>query len=178
MKRNVVFGSIVAIAMSVGVAAQSGSSSPQTPPSSSSRSSQSVTVTGCLQSGSPSATGTSGTAAGGAAASAESFILANAKVGAGDKAAAGAPSSTATPPSSTAGTSGAASAGSASQYKLTGGSKDDLKKYANSQVEITGKLDSASSSGGAMGGASRSSDSGPTLHVDSVKQISPSCSAQ
>jgi len=113
---------------------------------------------------------------------------------------------------------------SANQYKLTGGSKDDLRRYVNSQVEITGKLENASSSSsGAMGGsatgstaggsatgsatgstaggsatgsatgstaggsatgstaggsASRGSDSGPTLHVDSVRQVSPSCSAQ
>jgi len=113
---------------------------------------------------------------------------------------------------------------SASQYKLVGGNKDDLRRYVNSQVEITGRVDdSASSSGGAMGGgatgagstatgtaagtsatgstatgstatgtatgstatgstasgsASRASDAGPTLNVDSVRQISPSCSAQ
>jgi len=96
---------------------------------------------------------------------------------------------------------------SASQYKLVGGNKDDLRRYVNSQVEITGKVDnSASSSGGAMGGtatgagstatgstaagstatgstaagstASRASDAGPTLNVDSVRQVSPSCSAQ
>jgi len=99
---------------------------------------------------------------------------------------------------------------SASQYKLVGGNKDDLRRYVNSQVEITGKVDnSASSSGAAMGGtatgagstatgstatgsastgstatgsaagtASRASDAGPTLNVDSVRQVSPSCSAQ
>jgi hypothetical protein len=63
----------------------------------------------------------------------------------------------------------------------------------NSQVEITGKLDSAASSSSAMGGgatgstagatatgstASRAGDSGPTLQIDSVRQVSPSCSAQ
>ena len=65
-----------------------------------------------------------------------------------------------------AGTAGSASRSSASQYKLMGGSKSDLTKYVNSKVEIKGKLDSA-------GGAMSSSSSGPTLHVDSVKQISP-----
>ena len=49
-----------------------------------------------------------------------------------------------------------------------GGNKSDLTKYVNSKVEIKGKLDSA-------GGAMSSSSSGPSLHVDSVKQISPSC---
>jgi hypothetical protein len=91
---------------------------------------------------------------------------------------------------------------SATQYKLAGGSKDELRRYVNSQVEITGKIENASSSssgatgststgstaggsatgstagGSASGSASRGSDSGPTLHVDSVRQVSPSCSAQ
>jgi len=126
-------------------------------------------VTGCLQADSASATGTSGAgapgapaggaAAGGGASSSksESFILANASTGSGASGAAGA-----------AGTAGSASGSSASQYKLMGGSKSDLTKYVNSKVEIKGKLDSA-------GGAMSSPSSGPTLHVDSVKQISPSC---
>jgi len=67
-----------------------------------------------------------------------------------------------------AGPAGSASSSSASQYKLTGGSKSDMTKYVNSKVEIKGKLDSA-------GGAMSSSSAGQTLHVDSVKQISPSC---
>jgi len=184
MKRNILFGSVLAAALSVGLAAQSPTGAPQdptAPPSTSPRpspsaqapsakddsSSKSVTVTGCLQADTASATGTSGTAApagggaaaGGAASSSksESFILANASTGSGASGAAGA-----------AGTAGAASGSSASQYKLTGGSKSDLTKYVNSKVEIKGKLDSA-------GGAMSSSSSGPTLHVDSVKQVSPSC---
>ncbi len=183
MKRNILFGSVLAAALSVGLAAQSPTGAPQdptTPPASprpspsaqapsakDDSSSKSVTVTGCLQADSASATGTSGTAApagggaagGGAASSAksESFILANASTGSGASGAAGA-----------AGTAGSASGSSASQYKLTGGSKSDLTKYVNSKVEIKGKLDSA-------GGAMSSPSSGPTLHVDSVKQVSPSC---
>ena len=180
MKRNILFGSVLAAALSVGLGAQAPTGAPQDPaaPPSSPRpapsaqapsakddsSSKSVTVTGCLQADSASATGTSGTAApagggaagGGAASSSksESFILANASTGSGA--------------SGAAGTAGSASGSSASQYKLMGGSKSDLTKYVNSKVEIKGKLDSA-------GGAMSSSSSGPTLHVDSVKQISPSC---
>ena len=30
---------------------------------------------------------------------------------------------------------------SATQYKLAGGSKDELRRYVNSQVEITGKIE-------------------------------------
>ena len=182
MKRNILFGSVLAAALSVGLAAQAPTGAPQDPtappsskpspsaqaPSAKDDSSKSVTVTGCLQADSAAATGTTGTAApagggaagGGAASSSksESFILANASAGSGSSSgAAGA-----------AGTAGSASSSSASQYKLTGGSKSDLTKYVNSKVEIKGKLDSA-------GGAMSSSSSGPTLHVDSVKQISPSC---
>jgi hypothetical protein len=179
MKRNILFGSVLAAALSVGLAAQSPAGAPQDPtappssprpspsaqaPSQKDDSSKTVTVTGCLKSDSASATGTSGTAApagggapaGGASSSkSEGFILANASTGSG--------SSTGAP--GAAGTAGSSS--SASQYKLSGGSKSDLTKYVNSKVEIKGKLDSA---GGAM-----SSSSSPTLQVDSVKQISPSC---
>jgi hypothetical protein len=180
MKRNILFGSVLAAALSVGLAAQAPTGAPQDPaaPPSSPRpspsaqapsqkddsSSKTVTVTGCLQADSASATGTSGAGApgapaGGAASSSksESFILANASEGSGAGAAGGA-----------AGTAGSASKSSASQYKLMGGNKSDLTKYVNSKVEIKGKLDSA-------GGAMSSSSSGPSLHVDSVKQISPSC---
>ena len=180
MKRNILFGSVLAAALSVGLGAQAPTGAPQDPaaPPSSPRpapsaqapsakddsSSKTVTVTGCLQADSAAATGTSvtaapagGGAAGGGAASSsksESFILANASEGSGAGAAAG--------------TAGSASKSSASQYKLMGGNKSDLTKYVNSKVEIKGKLDSA-------GGAMSSSSSGPSLHVDSVKQISPSC---
>jgi hypothetical protein len=178
MKRNILFGSVLAAALSVGLAAQSPTGAPQDPaappssprpspsaqaPSAKDDSSKTITVTGCLQADTASPTGTTGAAApagggaaaGGAASSkSESFILANASMGSG--AAAG----------GAAGTTGSSS--SASQYKLTGGSKSDLTKFVNSKVEIKGKLDSAS-------GAMSSSSSGPTLHVDSVKQVSPSC---
>jgi hypothetical protein len=184
MKRNILFGSVLAAALSVGLGAQAPTGAPQDPtaPPSSPRpspsaqapsqkddsSSKAITVTGCLQADSASATGTSGAGApgapaGGAASSSksESFILANASEGSGSSSGAGAAGGA-------AGTAGSASKSSASQYKLTGGSKSDLTKYVNSKVEIKGKLDSA-------GGAMSSSSSGPTLHVDSVKQISPSC---
>jgi hypothetical protein len=178
MKRNILFGSVLAAALSVGLAAQSPTGAPQDPaappssprpspsaqaPSAKDDSSKTITVTGCLQADTASPTGTTGAAApagggaaaGGAASSkSEGFILANASMGSG--AAAG----------GAAGTTGSSS--SASQYKLTGGSKSDLTKFVNSKVEIKGKLDSAS-------GAMSSSSSGPTLHVDSVKQVSPSC---
>jgi hypothetical protein len=164
MKSNLLFGSILAAALSVGVGAQAPTGAPQDPtsprPSSdqpmAKSSSDAITVTGCVQADSAAATGTSGSAAGAPSAKSESFILANATAGSGAGAAAG-----------TAGTTGAGA--SASQYKLSGKS-DDLKKYVNSKVEIKGKVDSAS--------AGAASSSGPTLRVDSVKQVSPSCSQQ
>jgi hypothetical protein len=166
MKSNFLYGSILAAALSVGVGAQAPTAAPQDPASPQpsreqqqpmAKSSESVTVTGCIQPDTAAPTGTSGSAtspAGGASSKAESFILANVSSGSGGGAAAG-----------TAGTAGAG-APTASQYKLSGKS-DDLKKYVNSKVEIKGKVDSGS-------GAAASSS--PTLRVDSVKQVSPSCS--
>ena len=166
MKSNFLFGSILAAALTVGVGAQAPTAAPQDPASPqpsreqpmAKSSSDSVTVTGCIQADTAAATGTSGSTspAGGASSKAESFILANVSSGSSGAAA------------GTAGTTGA-SAPTASQYKLTGKS-DDLKKYVNSKVEIKGKVDSGS------GAAASSSSSGPTLRVDSVKQLSPSCS--
>ena len=167
MKSNFLYGSILAAALSVGVGAQAPTAAPQDPASPqpsreqqqpmAKSSSDSVTVTGCIQADTAAATGTSGSTspAGGASSKAESFILANVSSGSGGAAA------------GTAGTTGA-SAPTASQYKLTGKS-DDLKKYVNSKVEIKGKVDSGS------GAAASSASSGPTLRVDSVKQVSPSC---
>jgi hypothetical protein len=74
-----------------------------------------------------------------------------------------------------------------SQFKLSGGSKDELRRYVNSKVEIRGRVEGGSASGastgatgatgaGASTGASASaSGSGQTLNVESVKQIAPSC---
>jgi hypothetical protein len=95
-----------------------------------------------------------------------SVLAAALSVGLAAQAPTGAPQDPAAPPSSPrpAPSAQAPSAKDDSSSK----SKSDLTKYVNSKVEIKGKLDSA-------GGAMSSSSSGPTLHVDSVKQISPSC---
>jgi hypothetical protein len=189
MKRQLFFGTLCAAALTVGISAQT----PQTPPSSTPQTprtpsttqpeshgkNQEVTLTGCLQSGSgASTTGTTGTAASGAQKSGSSsmsggeFILANAKMGGSSGASA----------AGTAGSpTGAASSSSstADRYKLVGHT-NDLRKYANSQVEVHGTIDSkasSSSGAGATPSASASSASSePTLRVSSVKQISPSCS--
>jgi hypothetical protein len=174
MKSNILFGSILAAALSVGLGAQAPTGAPQDPSSPSPRPSrdqstmksggEAVTVTGCIQAA-DAATGTSGATGGAASSKSDSFILANVTAGSGAAGAAG-----------TAGTAGAgASSATASQYKLTGKS-EDLKKYVNSKVEIKGKVDSSSAGASPSAGAApSSSSSSPTLHVDSVKQISPSC---
>ena len=212
MKRSIMFGVLFSTALAVGASAQS--TAGQTPTSSGSSSSdQQVTVTGCLQSGDAAgATGTSGagstgagatgagsTGAAGSGSSRSGFVLTNAKMGSG----AGA-SSTGTAGSATGSASSAGMAGM-TRIKLEGGSQSDLQKYANSQVEVTGKLDNKGTSGsgstgssstgsatgstgatgstaasgaGASGSASGSRQDMPTLRVSNVRQVSPSCSGQ
>ena len=184
MKRQIFFGTMLSAALAVGVSAQ------QTPPSSAStpgqsdRSAQTVTVTGCLQSGSDASGSTASSPAGAPAgqagatsSSSGQYILANATTGSGSSATG---TTGATPP---AGAS-SSSASTGKSYKLVGGDSEDLKKYVNSKVEVTGTLDSKSSSSGAgstgttgSAGASSSSMAGsmPTLKVTSVRQVSGSC---
>jgi hypothetical protein len=175
MKRNILYGSLLAAALSVGVGAQStpppsagqagtGSSAGQEKAQSSSR--DQITVTGCLQSagGASGATGTTGSAS--KSSKPDDFILASATTGAGASAA-GAPAGQAGAATGTTGSGG-------SQYKLTG-KTDELKQMVNSKVEIRGKLDSAAGAS-PSGAPATSSASGQTLHVDSVKQIAASCS--
>jgi hypothetical protein len=192
MKRQVLFGVIFSAALAVGVAAQSGAATSQDPtptpptqqdptrppqqdptrePAQSSRP-ETITVTGCLESADAAPTGTSGTAgtsgtepAAPRASGGGEFKLTNATMGS-------APSSE-TEPEPT-GTSGA----SASSYRLQG-EKDELQKYVNSRVEIRGRLDSSRSPGSAGTSRPESAMSGqdsPRLHVESVRQISASCS--
>jgi len=115
-----------------------------------------VTVTGCLapadSATAPSPTGTSGNAP-----KAEGYILKNVS---------------ASP--SASGTAGTSATATASQYTLIGGNKADLKKFENSKVEIKGKIEDSKSPMSSPSAAS-GADS-PRLRVDSVKQISASCS--
>ena len=203
MKRQIFFGTLLSTALAVGVGAQ------QTPPSSSSspgqsdRSGQTVTVTGCLQSGSgasgSTASSPTGAPAGQAGASSSSsrggqFILANATMGSGSGSATG--TTGGTPPAGAP--SSSSSSASGKSYRLTGGDTEDLQKYVNSKVEVTGTLqDSSRSSSGSTGatgspstgagagtgttgsaaGSSSSSMAGnmPQLRVTSVRQVSGSC---
>ena len=78
--------------------------------------------------------------------------------------------STGTNPSATAAGSPSASTADAAQYKLTGGDKDQLRGYVDSKVEITGKIE------GPAGPRTPETKTGQTLHIDSVRQLAPSCS--
>jgi hypothetical protein len=142
----------IALGVSVGVLAQDPPAA-QTP-SQSPAAKKSITVAGCVAKAPGGPTGTTGAAgaAGGAASAKEAkFVLNNAAA------------------AETAGTAGAAApAGAiASEYKLDG---DDAKltPHVGHKVEITGTV--AEAKGGA-GGASGA----PTLKVDSVKMVAPSC---
>jgi hypothetical protein len=156
-----------ACTLAIGVSAQT--TPPTQRPSSSSASDQ-ITVTGCLQRESSSATaGTTGTSgATSASSSASAFVL---KV---------------TPPSSPAGSAAGATTGTAgstaTSYKLDA---DDAKltPHIGHKVEITGSVDKSMSSTApagstsAAGGATASAGSNaPKLKVDSVRMIAASCS--
>lgn len=157
-----------------------------------------VTVTGCLQ---PAQAGLAGGgAAGGGAASSTSrssegdrFILTNAMKGSGSR-------SESSSSGAAAGAGAGAGASSGTTYVLEG-KTDDLRKHVNQQVEVTGRLEPASSSGTsgsstrsgssdrdttqrsdktAAGGDGASSPSasgtGQRMQVESVRQVSASCS--
>jgi hypothetical protein len=177
MRRQFMFGIVLAAAMAVGVGAQS--SSPQSTPPSQSPNPQSaypqsekqsskakdVTVTGCVQKADQAAstTGTTGTTAAGATTTAASdkFVLMNVAPAA---AAAG----------ETAGTTGSASSASwANGLKLSPSASDDLDKFVNHKVEIKGSIEAASGAGGSMSSASSAK---PTLKISSIRELADTCS--
>lgn len=177
MKKQVWSGLIAATACSmvIGLSAQgsSTSSTPQTRSSSPSASDQ-ITVTGCLQrdtaSATPGATGTSGSTSS-ASKSDTKFVL---NVTPASSSSPSTSSTTSSTPSA------AGTAGAASSYRLDA---DDAKltPHVGHKVEITGTLDKSSSStapsGSTSSAASPSSSSmAPKLKVDSVRMIASSCS--
>jgi len=186
MKRNILFGSVLAAALSVGVGAQAQTGA-QAAGSMAKSGTDAVTVTGCLQG----ADGVGGSATKSDPSKIDQFVLANPMPSTG--AAGGATSS----PSATAGTSGSttpsATGSGAGSYVLTGGQKDELRTMANSKVEITGKFEdgpsagvsnngassSAGTTGSAMSTGSRAPEtkaSGRTLKIDSIRKIAGTCS--
>ena len=197
MKRNILVGSMLCAVVTVGAAAQSAAPSAQPSDQKPNAHNQTMTITGCLQGVGPaaSATGTSGSATK-APSKADTFILANATAAAiGGPTTPGAvvppdsrPAASigTTPSGSTPAGSPSASTADAAQYKLSGGDKDQLRRYVDSKVEITGKIEgpaeagpsSASASSGAASTGPRTPETrtGQTLHIDSVRQLAPNCS--
>ena len=203
MKRSITFG--VLFSTAVAVAAGPQSTAGQTPSQSGSSDQSQVTVMGCLQSGDAAAgaggTGTAGASSTGTPGSSGSrgggFVLTNAKTGSGSTSGSSGTSSSGTAGSATGSSSPSGMAAGMTRFKLEG-SQSDLQKYANSQVEVTGKIDkrlaSESSSTGsattgatgqagatgsgaaATGSAPGSRQDIPTLRVSSVRQVSPTCS--
>lgn len=193
--QNIVIGAALAVALGSTAIAQQSSSTQSDRDNR--QSGNTITVTGCLQ---PAQAGLAGGgAAGGGAASSTSrssegdrFMLTNAMTGAGSR-------SESTSPGERAGAGAGASASSGTTYMLEG-KTDDLRKHVNQQVEVTGRLQSASSgstpgsstrsgsdrdttqrsdktSAGGDGASSPSASStGQRLQVESVRQVSASCS--
>lgn len=187
MKRQLMFGTMLAAVMAVGVGAQQPGqpgSAGQAGQSSSDQSSKSVTVTGCLQA-SPSSGAAPGDTTSRQSASQAQYVLTNASTASGTSG-----SSTGTAGTGTSGaTAGStrSSAGAEKTFRLQGGNSSDLQKYVNSKVEVTGTLASGTergTTGGATGSATGSPSSsatagmsgGQTLRVTSVRQVAESCS--
>jgi hypothetical protein len=173
MKRELMFGTVLATAFAAGIAAQQPSAPPpSTPPSAQQPTAQqptrerppspttgarTVTVTGCLT---PAAAAGAEPGAAPSGSPAAQFTLTNATI-----AGSGAATSGATPgaPPSSTGTTGAtpgSAAGAASSYRLSGGG-DSLKQYANSRVEVTGTLQGDSTMGTASSPGSSTSPGAP-----------------
>ena len=195
MRRELVFGTVFAAAMAVGVGAQTyGTQSRDT------HSKNEITVTGCLQSGdeagsTAATTGTTGSTTAGTAgsmassASGAKFKLTNVSMG----------SASTTTSGATAGTTGTTGAGASAASEFPNGlqlvassdSKDsDWSKYLDHKVEVKGNLESNSgassmgaattTAGGSTAGSSAASESPASspsiLRVSSIRSISDTCS--
>jgi hypothetical protein len=183
---NIVIGAALAVALGSTAVAQQSSSTQSDRDNRQGR--NTITVTGCLQ---PAQAGLAGGTAGGGAASSTSrssddrFILTNAMKSSGSHS-----------ESSSPGAAAGASASRGTTYALEGRT-DDLRKHVNQQVEVTGRLASSTSGSStrsgsadrdttqrsdktAAGGDGASSPSasgiGQRIQVESVRQVSASCS--
>jgi hypothetical protein len=145
----------IVLGVSVGMLAQE---APTQKPaaSASSGAGKAITVSGCLGKAEQGATGTTGTAGATASAKEPKFVLSKAAMAT----------------SGTAGTAGTAPAAAiASEYKIDG---DDAKltPHVGHKVEITGTVEEAK---GATQAPAASAANAPTLKVDNLKMVSPSC---
>jgi len=146
----------IVLGASVGVLAQE-SPAPQAGASQSSAAAKKITVSGCVAKAEAAQTPTGTAGAGGAGASEKEakFVLQDAAMA----------------PGGTAGTAGAPTTSIASQYKLDA---DDAKltPHVGHKVEITGTVAEAK---GATEAPAASAANAPTLKVDNVKMVAPSC---
>ncbi|MGH9309973.1 MAG: hypothetical protein ACRD1U_11405 [Vicinamibacterales bacterium] len=130
----------------------------QKPPTSASQSDEDVTVTGCLERASGSASSPTGTSGAAGASAGAKFVLKNVTSGSGS------PAGTA----GTAGTPPSASKATASSYQLDG-EDSKLTPHVGHKVQISGTVEKSSSS------ASAGASGAAKLKVDSVKMIASSC---
>ena len=179
MKQEFVFGGLIALALSVGTAAQT--AYPTSQDKDKDKDKDTVTVTGCLVPGAGGAVGTSGTTSTATPSASAGFILINATKD-------GAPAATTTAGTSgTSATTTAPAADAGKSYALVGGDPSDLQKWVNSRVEIKGTIEPSAAAPAMTGGstagttatAERPEKSVPQrLRVTSVKQIASTCSQQ
>ena len=199
MRREFVFATVLAAALSVGLSAQSGTGqsgqagqggtmaqgSYGGEKQAKDTKSQNVTLTGCIQSGNPSApsaAGTSGTSG--------SYGSTGSATSGSDTMGTAASRSNASRSSADqfvlTNVTGAPASLSATDRVTLSGKEKDLQKHVGHKVEITGKWEngsapssssSAGSSTSSTAGTSGSSSNG-TLKVNSVKMIAESCSGQ
>lgn len=143
----------IVLGVSVGMLAQE---APTQKPAQSSSAGKAITVTGCIGKAEQGATGTAGTAGAPATAKEPKFVLSKAAIST----------------SGTTGTAGTAPATAiASEYKLDG-EDAKLTPHVGHKVEITGTVAEAK---GAPQAPAASAANAPTLKVDNVKMVSPSC---
>ena len=189
MRRQIMYGTVMAVALTVGLGAQSQTpaaspqSYPQDKPQSQSQAKenrgQQLTVVGCLQSGDQSSpTGTSGTATPmSKGATGTQFVLSDVTESLAGKAGAGA--------TGTAGTTGS-SASIPSKLNLTasGSSSASWSKYVNHKVEVKGTLEHSMSGAESTptgnppsANPPSSSDMGSTFRVTSIKEVAATCTS-
>ena len=182
MKAKVLIAGTITAVLTAGLLAQDAAQSAQSKPT---PAANKVTVVGCIERAAPSATGTSGSAAG--TVNATAFMLTNTTQGSASSS--GTSSSSGANAPAPGGTNKPAtvapSSGASAQAKMTGSYRLDadeskLTPHVGHKVEITGTVDAsgtaASSSSTSPTGASASAQvSAPRLKVDEIKMIASSC---
>jgi hypothetical protein len=164
MKRELLFATVFAAALSMGASAQSGTGQAGQAGQGGTMAQgvlgaekqakdQTVTVTGCVANGKEAAPGTAGTSG---SSGGDQFVLTN--------------------------VSGAPASLNATDRVTLSGKDGDLKKHVGHKVEITGKWQNAgmpgSSSDTSSSSATGTSGSSGSLKVSSIKMLAESCSAQ